>query len=95
MKPRLPVTVKFGAPMHVSDHGDPADPRTIRVFADAVMFEIAQLSGQKYVHTYAGAEDKPDTPSTPTTPSAPTKPTISVPSGRTKSARPAAVAALT
>lgn len=54
MKPGLPVSVSFGSPMFIQDHGDPDDPRTIRVFADAVMFEIAQLSGQKYINTYAG-----------------------------------------
>jgi len=60
MKPRLPVTVRFGKPMRISDIGDPEDPRMIRPFADAVMFEIAQLSGQRYVDTYAGADDTPD-----------------------------------
>ena len=53
----LPVTIKFGKPMFIQDHGDPNDPRTIRVFADAVMFEIAQLSGQRYINTYAGDYD--------------------------------------
>ena len=57
MKPGLPVTIKFGKPMFIQDHGDPNDPRTIRVFADAVMFEIAQLSGQRYINTYAGDYD--------------------------------------
>ena len=57
MLPGLPVSVKFGAPMFIDDHGDPTDPRTIRVFADAVMFEIAELSGQRYVNTYAGDYD--------------------------------------
>jgi len=75
MKPFLPVTVKFGAPMYVEDHGDPDDPRTMRVFADAVMFEIAQLSGQTYVNTYAGSDDTPDTPTSSSGP-------IARPSGR-------------
>ncbi len=75
MKPFLPVTVKFGEPMFIEDHGDPEDPRTIRTFADAVQFEIAQLSGQKYVNTYAGSDDTPDQ-------SAPTAPSVSRPSGR-------------
>ena len=47
MKPRLPVSVRFGAPMWAHEYGDPEDPRTLRVFTDAVMFEIAQLSGQR------------------------------------------------
>lgn len=77
MKPRLSVSVNFGAPMWVHDHGDPADPRTIRTFADAVQFEIAQLSGQQYVHTYASADDTPGVP-------APSP--ISLPPGRAKTA---------
>lgn len=75
MKPGLPVKVNFGAPMRIEDHGDPNDPRTIRTFADAVMFEIAQLSGQKYINTYAGSDDTPDPTATPTAPTRPTVPT--------------------
>lgn len=63
MKPFLPVTVRFGEPMHINDFGGTSDPRTIRTFADAVMFEIAQLSGQTYVDTYAGSGDSPRAPS--------------------------------
>lgn len=59
MKTRLPVTIRFGAPMRAEDHGDPEDPRTLRRFTDAVMFEIAHLSGQQYVDQYAGQSDKP------------------------------------
>jgi 1-acyl-sn-glycerol-3-phosphate acyltransferase len=55
MRPRLPVTVRFGAPMWPHDHGDPSDPRLLRVFTDAVMFEIGKLSEQVYVDTYANA----------------------------------------
>lgn len=58
MKTGLAVNINFGAPMFIADHGDPSDPRTIRVFADAVMFEIAQLSGQRYINTYAGDYDQ-------------------------------------
>ena len=54
MKPRKDVTVRFGVPMWARDFGDPDDPRVKRKFTDAVMFEIAALSGQDYVHTYAG-----------------------------------------
>lgn len=57
MKPRRRVVVRFGAPMWAQDFGDLEDPRTLRRFTDAVMFEIAQLSGQSYVDTYAGAAD--------------------------------------
>lgn len=77
MKPGLTVNVNFGAPMYIDDHGDPTDPRTIRTFADAVMFEIAQLSGQRYVNTYAGAEDTADTSATHTTAPSPPTSTLS------------------
>ena len=69
MKPRKPVAVRFGAPIRVSDFGDPEDPRTARACTDAVMFEIAQLSGQRYVDEYAGSssssESSGETPSKP------------------------------
>jgi 1-acyl-sn-glycerol-3-phosphate acyltransferase len=59
LKRKLPVTVRFGRPMWAHEFGDPEDPRTLRVFTDAVMFEIAQLSGQKYVDRYAHKDDQP------------------------------------
>lgn len=82
MRPRKKVTVRFGAPMWAQDFGDPDDPRVKRIFTDAVMFEIAALSGQKYVNTYAGEKSaateesatRPVPPS-PTVPSKPTRPT--------------------
>ncbi len=61
MKLRSPVVVRFGAPMWAKDFGDPEDPRTFRRFTDAVMFEIAQLSGQTYVDTYAGSTEDSST----------------------------------
>ena len=80
-KRNLPVTVRFGRPMWAHEFGDPDDPRTLRVFTDAVMFEIAQLSGQKYVDRYAHKDDTPGVladvgtdPTAPPRPSAPTKP---------------------
>jgi 1-acyl-sn-glycerol-3-phosphate acyltransferase len=88
MKPFKKVSVRFGKPMWLADHGDPDDPRTIRTFADAVQFEIAELSGQQYVNTYAGADDTPDTPSTPARPVTP----ISVPPGRMSGAAPVTAA---
>lgn len=79
MKPGKDVTVRFGEPMWAHDFGDPDDPRVKRVFTDAVMFEIAALSGQKYVHSYAGekSEAADDTGTRPTPPSqvVPTRPT--------------------
>lgn len=77
MKPGKRVVVRFGAPMWAHEHGDPEDPRTLRRFTDAVMFEIAELSGQRYVDTYAGKTvDAPQTPTpepeqTPVTPRRP------------------------
>lgn len=59
MSPRLPVRVSFGEPMHISDFGDPNDPRIHRTFTDAVMFRISELSGQTYVDTYAAKDDSP------------------------------------
>lgn len=89
MKPGLTVEVNFGRPMFIEDHGDPSDPRTIRTFADAVMFEIAELSGQRYVNTYASSDDKPDTPAptaprstAPTGPAGPTRPPLRLPPNR-------------
>ena len=83
MKTGLPVTIRFGAPMFIEDHGDPKDPRTIRVFADAVMFEIAQLSEQKYINVYAGDYDaeaeKVDVPA---------KMPIDLPAGRSRAREP-------
>lgn len=58
MKPFLPVRVNIGEPMWAHDHGDPDDPRTLRTFTDALMFEIAKLSGQRYRHTYAGKREE-------------------------------------
>nr|WHW29198.1 putative acyltransferase [uncultured bacterium] len=92
MKPRRPVTVRFGKPMWAHEFGDPDDPRTLRAFTDAVMFEIAQLSGQIYVDRYASKDDKPgDTPAKlmaadsspkPAAPSAPTRIGVAAKVGR-------------
>ncbi|MFT6292188.1 MAG: 1-acyl-sn-glycerol-3-phosphate acyltransferase [Ilumatobacter sp.] len=65
MKTRKRVVVRFGKPMWVHEYGDPNDPRTLRRFTDAVMFEISQLSGQSYVDTYASKDDTPATEGTP------------------------------
>jgi 1-acyl-sn-glycerol-3-phosphate acyltransferase len=62
MKPFKKVTVRFGKPMWVHEHGDPSDPRTLRRFTDAVMYEIAELSGQTYVDVYAGETPTEATP---------------------------------
>ena len=57
MSPFKDVTVSFGEPIRAGDFGSPADPRIHRTMIDAVMFEIARLSGQTYVDTYAGKKD--------------------------------------
>ena len=85
MKPRKDVTVRFGAPMWATDFGDPDDPRVKRIFTDAVMFEIAALSGQDYVHVYAGSKTEAGEESA----TRPTAPDQQVPSKPTKlSSRP-------
>ena len=62
LKPFKDVTVKFAAPIHAADFGDTADPRQARSMTDAVMFEIAQMTGQEYVHTYAGSASEEEGP---------------------------------
>ncbi|MGI9597381.1 MAG: lysophospholipid acyltransferase family protein [Acidimicrobiales bacterium] len=81
MKINKPCTVRFGEPMTADQFCDPGDPRVLRVFTDAVMFQIARLSGQTYVDTYAGKTDEP-TPGTVPLVAAKPSPTPSVPTGR-------------
>jgi 1-acyl-sn-glycerol-3-phosphate acyltransferase len=53
-KPRLPVTIRFGAPIDVERYRGRGDDRMVlRQLTDEVMFEIRALSGQEYVDTYA------------------------------------------
>ena len=54
--PRLfqPCSLSFGAPIDPTRHLERAhDPRVARLITDEVMFELAQLSGQRYVNEYA------------------------------------------
>ncbi|MEM9748378.1 MAG: lysophospholipid acyltransferase family protein [Actinomycetota bacterium] len=88
MKTGKKVTVNFGAPMWAASFGDPNDPRTMRRFIDAVMFEIAGLSGQTYVDEYAGAPAPTEAPAEAPTP-APTPAAPTVPERRVE--EPAAV----
>jgi 1-acyl-sn-glycerol-3-phosphate acyltransferase len=69
MRPFRPVTVRFGPPLAFDRHGataggpcpDPAgdapgdrdEQIELRALTDALMTEIARLSGQEYVHHYA------------------------------------------
>ena len=83
MKPFQTCKVNFGAPLWPSDFGEVYDPRLGRRLTDALMFEIAKLSGQTYVDTYGGEKKKAfeesgtrpmapaqDAPSRPTRPTA-------------------------
>jgi 1-acyl-sn-glycerol-3-phosphate acyltransferase len=48
------VHLRFGRPIDVTRYSDRADDRIVlRQITDEVMFEIANLSGQEYVDTYA------------------------------------------
>ena len=64
LRPFKDVTVSFGAPMHADGFGPTGHPRLLRKMTDAVMFEIAQMTGQDYVHTYAGTSTDSDHPAT-------------------------------
>lgn len=58
LRPWRTVTVRFGAPMRMAPAPDPDDPmvghdhRECRAFTDALMHEIAHLSGLPYVDEY-------------------------------------------
>ena len=57
----MPITVRISRPLTFEQHYDRAkDPRVLREITDSIMFELRELSGQEYVHTYAkrkGAEE--------------------------------------
>lgn len=53
-KPFRALRVRVGRPIDVTRHLDRADDRIVlRQITDEVMFEIRELSGQRYVDTYA------------------------------------------
>jgi 1-acyl-sn-glycerol-3-phosphate acyltransferase len=59
-KLRLPVTIRFGRPIHVERYQDRADDRLVlRQIIDEVMYEIRTLTGQDYVDEYATKKKKP------------------------------------
>ena len=104
LKPFKKLSINFGAPMWARDFGDPEDPRVLRRFTDAVMFEISHLSGQDYVDDYAGKPAEPvDAPTPTVTVTVPTPPkpspttvplngsSIPVPAGRRAPKQPARV----
>lgn len=50
--------IRFGEPIYPDRYGDPEkDPTALRTMTDEIMFEIAELSGQRYVDSY---ERQPD-----------------------------------
>jgi len=53
--PRLfmPITIRIGRPMRLEGEGLAGDPLVLRRFTDEVMFELRELSKQKYVERYA------------------------------------------
>lgn len=58
LRPWRTVTVRFGAPMRMEPAADPDDPMAdhdhedCRAFTDALMHEIARLSGHPYIDEY-------------------------------------------
>ncbi|HUY22564.1 MAG TPA: lysophospholipid acyltransferase family protein [Acidimicrobiales bacterium] len=54
-RPFKKVVVRFGPPLHLARVGGDAaaDPLTLRLVTDELMFEIRSLSGQEYVDRYA------------------------------------------
>jgi len=62
--PRLrgSVALRFGEPMRITQAEVDEDPMALRVFVDAVMYEIRRLSGQDYRDEYAGKRGKKPEP---------------------------------
>ncbi len=55
----LPVRIRFGRPIDSSRYRDRVgDHGVYRSLTDEVMYEIGQLTGLEYVHTYANAKPK-------------------------------------
>ena len=57
----MPITVRISKPLnfaHFADHA--TDPKILRQITDEIMFELGQLGGQEYVHTYAKRKDAAD-----------------------------------
>lgn len=56
----LPVRIRFGAPIDASRYRDRVGDHTVyRSLTDEVMYEIGELTGLEYVHTYANAPVEP------------------------------------
>jgi len=65
LKPGKKVVVRIGKPIHPRDFGAIDNPKLARNLTDAVMYEISQLSRQRYVNTYAGKGEAHTTGTTP------------------------------
>jgi 1-acyl-sn-glycerol-3-phosphate acyltransferase len=100
-RPFKRVTVRFGAPLDVSRYrkADAADPLTLRVLTDELMFEIRSLSGQEYVDRYAkrhgvvGGSEVASVPASAATGTAPANPPPPSPEPATASSTSATSAA--
>ena len=65
-KPFMTVQVNFGKPIDPSRfRARDGDPLLYREITDELMFEIAQLSGQQYVHEYATKDTTTETTTGP------------------------------
>ena len=65
-KPFMTVQVNFGKPIDPSRfRARDGDPLLYREITDELMFEIAQLSGQQYVHEYATKDTTAETTTGP------------------------------
>lgn len=59
----MPIAVRIGQPITFERYRDRAnDPLVLRQITDEIMFELRELSGQEYVHSYAKRGGQPETP---------------------------------
>jgi 1-acyl-sn-glycerol-3-phosphate acyltransferase len=64
-----PITIRISKPMDFSRfHDDPTNPKILRQITDEIMYELRELSGQEYVHTYAKRKAEDDVMEPATTP---------------------------
>ena len=66
-RPFMAAKIHFGRPIPVERYADRAGDRAVyRELIDEVMYEIRELSGQEYSHTYAGSAETPVAEPVPT-----------------------------
>ncbi len=66
-KPFQPASIRFGRPIPVDRYAHRSGDRAVyRELIDEVMYEIRELSGQEYSHTYAGSTEAPVAEPVPT-----------------------------